>query len=144
MSRLLLLSLLLLTSACMGSSYAGEVSKAEKSISEATALWGGIISSNDYQKIMETCDAKAGVDSKAKEHLEKAAQLAKTEEERLYVQYMLSYVENSAKATQKYREYAELMLNGDKGRANIAAQEANSYLEEAIAWKKRAAQLKPQ
>ncbi len=131
-------------SACVGSSYSGEVSKAEELISQATNMWGDIISSDDYAKIIKTCDVKAEVDAKAMEHLEKATQLAKSDEERLYAQYLLNYVESSAKATQKYREYAELMLNGDESRANIAALEANSYLEEVIAWKKRAAQLKPQ
>ena len=107
-------------------------------------MWGEIISSSDYAKIIKTCDAKAEVDAKAMEHLKRAAQLAKSDEERLYVEYLLKYVESSAKATQKYREYAELMLNGEKGKANIAALEANSYLEEAIAWKKRAYEIKPQ
>jgi ubiquinone biosynthesis protein UbiJ len=144
MNRFILLWILIAMSACVGSSYSGEVSKAEELISQATNMWGDIISSDDYAKIIKTCDVKAEVDAKAMEHLEKATQLAKSDEERLYAQYLLNYVESSAKATQKYREYAELMLNGDESRANIAALEANSYLEEVIAWKKRAAQLKPQ
>jgi hypothetical protein len=144
MNRFILLWILIATSACVGSSYAGEISKAEKLISQSTAMWGDIISSDDYAKIIKTCDVKAEVDAKAMEHLKKAVQLAKSDEEKLYAQYLLNYVESSAKATQKYREYAELMLNGDESGANIAALEANSYLEEAIAWKKRAAQLKPQ
>ncbi len=141
---MLLLLAIVATSACIGSSYAGEVSKAEKLISRSTSLWGEIISSNNYAEIIKTCDAKAEVDAKAMEHLEKAAELAKSDEEKLYAQYLLNYVENSAKATRKYREYAELMLSGDESGASIAALEANSYLEEAISWKKRAAQLRPQ
>ena len=140
----MLLILILLASACLGSSYSGEVSKAEQLISKSTAMWGEIISSNDYAEIIKTCDAKAKVDFKAMEHLRKAAQLAESEEQRLYAEYLLSYVESSARAARKYREYAELMLSGDESRANIAALEANSYLEEAISWKKRASDVKPQ
>ncbi len=142
--RRVTLFFILLTIACLGSSYGGEVSKAEKLISKSTAMWGEIISSNDYAEIIKTCDAKAEVDARAMEHLRKAEQLAENEEQRLYAEYLLKYVESSAKATQKYKEYAELMLEGNKSRANIAALEANSYLEEAISWKKRASEVKPQ
>ena len=143
MKRVILL-LLLLTGACMGSSYSGEISKAEKLISQSTDMWGDIISCGDYAKIIKTCDAKAEVDAKAMEHLKKAIQLGKSDKEKVYAQYLLNYVENSMKATKKYREYAELMLNGNEGDASIAAEEATNYIEAAIGWKKRAAQIKSQ
>ncbi len=133
---------LLFTAACLGSSYSKEISKAEELISKSTKMWGDIISCGDYNEIIKTCNSKAKVDEEAIEHLKKAIQLGKDDRDKEYAEYLLNYVENSMKATNKYREYAELMLNGKEKEARIAAEEATGYIEEAIDWKKRASQLR--